>query len=127
MSNKLTRNENDLSNRYKVYVVTYYDDGQEPTITLFNNKAAADKMTMHIIDKYDHVLNEVAPLFGDFLIGDDEIGEYKKLKAYREPKVVKPYAGYAGQCPTCGAVFLDGLTRFCGNCGQAILLGDGDG
>ena len=77
-------------------------------------------MTMHIIDKYDHVLNEVAPLFGDFLIGDDEIGEYKKLKTYREPQMVKPCAGYAGQCPNCGAVFLDDSTLFCGNCGQAL-------
>lgn len=118
-------NVNDLSNRYKVYVVTYYDDGQEPTITLFNNKAAADKMTMHIIDKYDHVLNEVAPLFGDFLIGDDEIGEYKKLKTYREPQMVKPYAGYAGQCPNCGAVFLDKSTRYCGNCGQKLSFEEG--
>ena len=113
-------NINDLSNRYKVYVVTYYDEGQEPTITVFNNKAASDKMVMHIIDKYDHVLNEVAPLFGDFLIGDDENGKDKKLKAYREPKMVKPYTGYAGQCPSCGAAFLDDLTHFCGNCGQAI-------
>lgn len=115
-------NDSNLSERYKVYVVTCYDDGQEPTITVFSNKEAADKMTRHIIGKYDHVLNEVAPLFGDFLIGDDETGEYKKLKAYRKPKMVMPHAGYAGQCPSCGVVFLDDSTHFCGNCGQAILF-----
>lgn len=56
------------------------------------------------------------------LIGKAEeiIAERDRLAAYREEKMVKPYTGHAGQCPSCGLVFRDGLTHFCGNCGQAI-------
>ena len=25
-----------------------------------------------------------------------------------------------GKCPTCGAVFMDKSTKYCGNCGQAL-------
>lgn len=50
------------------------------------------------------------------------IEERYKLAAYRLPRMVKPYTGYAGQCPSCGVVFLDDSTHFCGNCGQAILF-----
>ena len=29
-----------------------------------------------------------------------------------------------GECPSCGAVFLDKNTKYCGNCGQALDCGD---
>lgn len=27
---------------------------------------------------------------------------------------------FTGKCPSCGAVFLDNTTKYCGNCGQAL-------
>lgn len=36
------------------------------------------------------------------------------------PKKPTPYAHYEGQCPNCLAVFEDRLTKYCGNCGQAL-------
>lgn len=44
------------------------------------------------------------------------------LAAYREPKAVKPYKGWHGQCPSCGVVFLDDSTPYCGACGQRITF-----
>ena len=41
---------------------------------------------------------------------------------YRIPQKAKPdlpYYSYGG-CPTCGAVFEDKPTNYCGNCGQAL-------
>lgn len=37
----------------------------------------------------------------------------------RIPQKPKPYKGWEGQC-SCGVVFLDRLTNYCGNCGQAL-------
>lgn len=50
------------------------------------------------------------------------IGERDGLLAYREPKRVLPDKRYfgVGVCPSCGAVFLDNNTPFCGRCGQAL-------
>lgn len=76
-------------------------------------------------------MEEQAPSVGlctlpfKLLIGKAEeiISERDRLAAYREEKMVKPYKGYAGQCPSCGVVFLDDLTHFCGNCGQMLDWG----
>jgi len=35
------------------------------------------------------------------------------------------YYGY-GKCPNCGAVFMDNLTNYCWNCGQALDWRRGD-
>lgn len=35
-----------------------------------------------------------------------------------------PYRGWEGKCPTCGVVFLDRATNYCGNCGQALDWGE---
>ena len=50
------------------------------------------------------------------------IEERDGLLAYREPKRVLPDKRYfgVGVCPSCGAVFLDNGTPFCGRCGQAL-------
>lgn len=50
------------------------------------------------------------------------IEERDGLLAYREPKRVVPDKRYfgVGICPSCGAVFLDNSTPFCGCCGQAL-------
>lgn len=53
-------------------------------------------------------------------VGDDGVETYERLKSYRKPAKVKPYKPYSGQCPNCGAAFLDSSTKFCGNCGQAL-------
>lgn len=47
------------------------------------------------------------------------------LMAYREPKRVLPDKRYlgVGVCPSCGAVFLDYSTNYCGNCGQRLDFG----
>lgn len=50
------------------------------------------------------------------------IHERDELRGYREPKKVLEYIGYCGKCPSCGAVFLDPSTPYCGNCGQAIVF-----
>jgi hypothetical protein len=52
------------------------------------------------------------------------IGERDALMESLKPKKPNPYKGYSGQCPTCGVVFLDSSTRFCGNCGQALDWSD---
>lgn len=36
------------------------------------------------------------------------------------PKEPLPYKGYEGKCSSCGVVFLDRLTKYCGNCGQRL-------
>ena len=48
------------------------------------------------------------------------IAERDELLKYRVAAKVKPRSGYAGKCPTCGLVFHDGLTAYCGNCGQKL-------
>ena len=50
------------------------------------------------------------------------ISERDILLGYRTQKMVKEYTGWFGQCPTCGAVFLDDSTNYCGNCGQKIAF-----
>ena len=31
-----------------------------------------------------------------------------------------PYKGWEGKCPTCGVIFVDRLTNYCGHCGQKL-------
>lgn len=40
------------------------------------------------------------------------------------PETPLPYKGWEGKCPTCGVIFLDRSTNYCGNCGQALNWGD---
>lgn len=50
--------------------------------------------------------------------------ERDSLQAYRVPKRVlldKRYFG-VGVCPSCGVIFLDNSTKFCGNCGQKLAF-----
>jgi hypothetical protein len=50
--------------------------------------------------------------------------ERDSLQAYRVPKRVLPDKRYfgVGVCPSCGAVFLNDSTPFCGNCGQKLAF-----
>lgn len=38
-----------------------------------------------------------------------------------------PYKGWEGKCPTCGVIFIDRTTNYCGNCGQALDWSDANG
>ena len=40
------------------------------------------------------------------------------------PKKPRPRKGFEGRCVCCGVVFLDRLTNYCGNCGQALDWSD---
>lgn len=62
---------NDVSERYKAWVVVWYNEGEEPTITVFGNKDAADKCVMYNIALYDHVFYEECPVYGKYLVGDE--------------------------------------------------------
>lgn len=31
-----------------------------------------------------------------------------------------PYKSWEGKCPTCGVIFVDRSTNYCGNCGQKL-------
>ena len=42
----------------------------------------------------------------------------------KKPNPEREYCYGNGQCPNCNAVFLDKLTNFCGNCGQALDWSD---
>lgn len=42
-----------------------------------------------------------------------------KYRIPQKPKPDLPYYRY-GKCPTCGAVFEDEPTNYCGNCGQVL-------
>lgn len=43
------------------------------------------------------------------------------------PKKPLPHKGWEGKCPTCGVIFLDRTTNYCGNCGQALDWSDTNG
>lgn len=50
------------------------------------------------------------------------IKERDELLKYRAPAKVLQNNGWSGKCPSCGAIFLDDLTNYCGNCGQRIAF-----
>lgn len=53
---------------------------------------------------------------------DAIIRERDELAKYRTPASVEEITGWSGKCPTCGAVFMDAYTNYCGNCGQRITF-----
>ena len=59
------------SARYKCFVIMRYNNGEEPTITVFSNKTAAQICLMYSIDLFDHVFVEECPVYGKFLVGDE--------------------------------------------------------
>lgn len=42
-----------------------------------------------------------------------------KYRISQKPKPDLFYYGY-GKCPTCGVIFADKSTNYCGNCGQSL-------
>ncbi len=59
-------------------------------------------------------------------VARDNLSEAVKVVSaaakYRVPRKPEPEPRYYnnGKCPSCGVVFMDKLTRYCGNCGQAV-------
>lgn len=58
-------------------------------------------------------------------IGGTDLLVLSDLLERETPYKPKPVNGYEGLCK-CGAVFLDRLTNYCGNCGQRLDWGDED-
>ena len=59
----------------KVWVVSWCDDGQVPTVTVFNNKKAADALLMNNIDKYDHICIDQCEVYSKFKIDGKVYGQ----------------------------------------------------
>lgn len=54
-----------------VWVVTYYDMGKDPTVTVFDNKEAALKCYKWFMDSdYDRVSVDECPIYNKFIIKD---------------------------------------------------------
>ena len=52
-----------------------------------------------------------------------EIAKAALMKRIKEKPLPEKQYFDIGKCPSCGAVFVDDKTKFCGNCGQAIDWG----
>lgn len=50
----------------------------------------------------------------------DILIEAARFRIPTKPKPEREYCYGNGQCTNCDAVFLDKLTNYCGNCGQAL-------
>lgn len=61
----------DVSERYKAWVVCMYNDGEEPNITVFGNMNAAGKCVLYNVDIYDHVFWQELPVYGKYEVGDE--------------------------------------------------------
>ena len=57
-----------MSEIYKCWVVSWCDEGEVPTVTVFNNKTAADRCLMYNIDKYDHICLDECPIYGNYIV-----------------------------------------------------------
>jgi hypothetical protein len=57
-----------MNERYKCWVVSWCNEGEVPTVTVFNNKAAADMCLMYNIEKYDHIAMDECPVYGKYLV-----------------------------------------------------------
>ena len=53
---------------YKVWVVTYYNYGNDPIVTVFDNEGAAKYMYSEYIGNYDKVSVDQVPVYHAFKI-----------------------------------------------------------
>jgi hypothetical protein len=51
-----------------IYIVTYWDNGQEPIITVFNDKEAADNCYDYFKDKHDHICIDKSQVYSTFKV-----------------------------------------------------------
>lgn len=58
-----------------VFAVTYYDDGEDPVVTLFDNEPAARKCFDYFCGEHDRVNIDAAPIFTAFIIDPEGIAE----------------------------------------------------
>lgn len=79
------------------------------------------------------VLNMAVTYNGCGRATSDDLEEALKLakEALKKqiPEKLLPEQRYygIGKCSRCGVVFTDDTTKYCGNCGQAIEWGEGEG
>ena len=79
------------------------------------------KRAIKILDNAKHLFHFSCAEIDQNIAMDMAIAALKK----QEPAAPLPENDYGnGKCPSCGAVFLDKSTNFCGNCGQALKWGD---
>lgn len=65
------------SNRYRIWVVSWFNNGDlEATVTAFNNKKAAQKCYAHFLGVFDHVNYDECPVYGNFIISDENETEF---------------------------------------------------
>lgn len=61
----------------------------------------------------------VEAYYGRKMIGGTSLRVLSNLLERELPYKPQPSDGYEGKCK-CGAMFLDRLTNYCGNCGQRL-------
>lgn len=58
-----------------VYVVTYWDyDFEEPVVTAFNNKVAAESFREYAKEKYNGACLDTVPVYSNFSQGMQSVG-----------------------------------------------------
>lgn len=69
-----------MNKKEKVWVVSYYDKGSSPVVTVFDNERAADQCFHYFTDHGDHAKIDIdeCPVFQSFTVNGKE-GEF-----YRE-------------------------------------------
>lgn len=54
-----------------IYIVTYWDKGKEPVVTVFDNRDAAESCYRAFRDSYDGCCIDESTLYHSFLVKDD--------------------------------------------------------
>ena len=58
----------------KVYIVTWYNDGERPHARAFKNREAAEMEMSYLIDKYEHVCINKSLLYSAVIIAREGQG-----------------------------------------------------
>ncbi len=66
------QNDADHNQRYRCWVVSYYDNGKMPVVTVFNNKDAAMLCYQTFLGAHDKVDVDECPIYGKFSVGNDQ-------------------------------------------------------
>lgn len=92
----------------------FADDGKKDTMSLTLVLIVLDRLnTTERIDIARDNLAEAVKV----------VSAAAKYRVPQKPKLDLSYYSY-GECPTCGAVFEDKPTNYCGNCGQVLDWSD---
>lgn len=52
-----------------IWVVSYYDMGEDPVVTVFENKLAALRCYEYFLGEHDRVNIDEAPIYQSFIVG----------------------------------------------------------